>query len=378
MNSIRNTSIVLVILIVTLVLVANNNESAGTYFIAGALFFALLAVNLKKFANFFLPVIFTLIGLAIFEYGLILLRPSAHATPIYDPDSTYSKGYWRDIQDFGYRANPGVYTSRKTTSDGEEIYDVVYTIGEDGYRNTANPDKSNIYLYGGSFAFGEGLNDNETLSHYLWENYSLPVKNVGFHGFGLHQALFNIENGISAENGVNILLTAPFHSLRSACKPGFSIGTPRYVVADGYAELSGFCPEDTAFMKILKYSNIFNMVNRLVDNWDIIRDEDVELYLSIVRSIQRYTNENNSKLIIAFIRATDEELSNTSWTNESIMLELDKISDYLVDVTLSESPENLERKYYIHRDDKHPSALANSERARLIAPVLQGLSIVQP
>jgi uncharacterized protein YaeQ len=97
-----------------------------------------------------------------------------------------------------------------------------------------------------------------------------------------------------------------------------------------------------------------------------ITDEDIELYLAIVRTIARHTHESNSRLVIAYIQATQERMQFTEWSNESLVEELKAISDIFVDVTLSDEQETLDPRYYIHELDPHPSAQANRERAQLI------------
>ncbi len=68
----------------------------------------------------------------------------------------------------------------------------------------ASPPPSNkengkcVLFFGGSFTFGEGLNDNETMP------YSVGIKmkgkyqvyNFGFHGYGPHQMLSAIEHNM--------------------------------------------------------------------------------------------------------------------------------------------------------------------------------------
>ena len=108
---------------------------------------------------------------------------------------------------------------------------------------------------------------------------------------------------------------------------------------------------------------LYNEINR-------ITDEDIELYLAIVRTIARHTHESNSRLVIAYIRATEQRLQFTEWSNESLLEELNAISDILVDVTLSDEQETLDSTYYIHELDQHPNAAANRERARLIVQSL--------
>ena len=109
-------------------------------------------------------------------------------------------GYFeRRIPGFGYRLKPGVHKVKLATTKGDIIYDTVYTIGNDGYRLDINGKDFDIFIYGGSIAFGEGLNDNETLSYYLFHNYGIMSKNVSSHGYGMHQALYNIEQGLTSK-----------------------------------------------------------------------------------------------------------------------------------------------------------------------------------
>ena len=112
------------------------------------------------------------------------------------------------------------------------------------------------------------------------------------------------------------------------------------------------------------------MQNALYNEINQITNEDIELYLAIVRTIARYTHESNSKLVIAYIQATEERMQFTEWSNESLVEELKAISDIFVDVTLSDKQETLDPKYYIHELDQHPNAQANRERARLIVQSL--------
>ena len=54
------------------------------------------------------------------------------------------------------------------------------------------------------------------LLHFIYQNHGVRAKNVGVHGYGLHQALYNIEQGLTSQSltGINILLTAPWHALK--------------------------------------------------------------------------------------------------------------------------------------------------------------------
>ena len=74
-----------------------------------------------------------------------------------------------------------------------------YTINERGHRKTKNFDINTnecIVFYGGSIIFGQSLNDDETLPHYvsIKLNGKKKVFNFAFNGYGPHQFLSKIEN----------------------------------------------------------------------------------------------------------------------------------------------------------------------------------------
>jgi hypothetical protein len=345
-----------------------EKQNFALLLLASALLSSAISYFVRRFRAASIPVAVGLFCLSIAEVALPFITSSVANKPVfYDPESDYANGYSEQIEGFGYRSTPGVHSSRKLTLDGEVIYDVTYTIGDDGYRmsRTSEPFMANVY--GGSFTFGEGLNDNETLVHYLWADHGFNAKSVGIHGYGLQQALYNIEHGLTTSEGFNILLTVPWHALRSSCKPFYASGTPRYEVEGEYARLAGVCSDEGLFSRIARHSNIFKLVQKVLYNEkNRITDEDIELYLAIVRTIARHTHESNSRLVIAYIQATQERMQFTEWSNESLVEELKVISDIFVDVTLSDEQETLDPKYYIHELDPHPSAQANRERAQLI------------
>jgi hypothetical protein len=178
--------------------------------------------------------------------------------------------------------------------------------------------------------------------HYLWTDHGLNAKSVGIHGYGLQHALYNIEQGLTSSDGFNILLTVPWHALRSSCKPDYVAGTPRYELEGTYARLAGVCSSGGLLSRVARNSNIFKLArSALYNDINQITDTDIELYLAIIRTIARHTHQSNSKLVIAYIQATEDRMKFTKWSNESL-----------------------------HELDQHPSAEANRERARLIAQSL--------
>ena len=100
--------------------------------------------------------------------------------------------YYDVSSDLSYRAVPGARVNFRKICGTRPLYDVVYTIDEHGQRKTdGNRDGDTILFFGGSFTFGEGVNDDETLpavSSRRW-GFRYNVVNFGFHGWEPHQML---------------------------------------------------------------------------------------------------------------------------------------------------------------------------------------------
>jgi hypothetical protein len=126
------------------------------------------------------------------------------------PDLYYEK------YEFGVkRARIGknrVFAKNKKT--GKLIYDVVYTVDDRGRRSTPVTDREQrntfILFFGGSFTYGEGVNDDQTLPHEVGRHapHYMPY-NYGFHGLGPFDALAKIENidfskEVTEKNGIAI------------------------------------------------------------------------------------------------------------------------------------------------------------------------------
>ncbi|MGB0682362.1 MAG: hypothetical protein ACPGOV_06625 [Magnetovibrionaceae bacterium] len=127
-------------------------------------------------------------------------RPSQPKGPV-RTEGTYYQSYFRFDADLGYSANPNITATTRKTRGDQLVYDAVYTINELGFRKTPQSgndgDKTvQINLFGGSFAFGEGLADGETLAARLAQLMpEAELRNYGFHGYGPQQILALLEAG---------------------------------------------------------------------------------------------------------------------------------------------------------------------------------------
>ena len=317
------------------------------------------------------------LSLCLAELIAMLVSRVAFEEAVHDPSSGDRKDYFQHT-DVGILATPGVHTSRELTTRGDVIYDVAYTIGEDGFRKTRTREDADLRVnfFGGSFTFGEGLDDDETLPFYVSELMPMiAVRNFGFHGSGAHNALAILQSDRDTRGQVNFFLTAPWHATRSACKPGWSAGSPRYSLVGDTVVRNGFCESlrpstlGDVLDKVLSRSNLYQLTKRA--GHVEATDEDYELYLALVREMHALSKARNQKFIVGFIKAEDRYFKDSSYTNEKLFSALSDASDAIVDVTLAPRYEDLDRSLYIHPLNKHPSALANSRRAQLIVPVIE-------
>jgi hypothetical protein len=137
--------------------------------------------------------------------------------------------FTRPDSKFGYRSSPGVYfhtyfLKESLQSDWSSLK-VKVTINEDGSRwigeNDANT-KSSVYLFGDSYTFGSGVNDEHTFAYLLQQaRPEWQVKLFALPGFSLTQAYlrFNELKGSITENDVIILGYNDFNDKRHVMAP---------------------------------------------------------------------------------------------------------------------------------------------------------------
>ena len=110
----------------------------------------------------------------------------------YDPRDGRPVRIWQVHDRYGMLPTPGQYQAVKRTDGGDAVYDVVYTLGKNGFRYTPQSQHSSdkkAFFLGDSATFGGGLDDDQTLPfHWARLNPEYQVKNYGMSAWGLHQA----------------------------------------------------------------------------------------------------------------------------------------------------------------------------------------------
>ena len=102
-----------------------------------------------------------------------------------------------------------------------------------------------------------------------------------------------------------------------------------------------------------------------------VTDADYDRYLAIIGEMARVSRERGQKFIVGFIRSDESLFKGTHFSNELLLERLRALADEVVDLTLAPRNEDVDRKYYIDEIDKHPSALANQARAKILKEVFE-------
>lgn len=112
---------------------------------------------------------------------------------------SFTTDFFVDDPLLGYGPARGSQVTSTKQVDGVMVYDVVYTVDEEGRRVTpppAEPDGPVVLFFGCSNTFGEGVEDAETLPTYVAAlARSATVFNYGFCGYGPQQMLAMLEDG---------------------------------------------------------------------------------------------------------------------------------------------------------------------------------------
>ena len=109
-------------------------------------------------------------------------------------------GFYELADDVGYIPRANAELAAHAEVDGRTIYDVTYTIGPDHFRvvaeATENPETC-VLLFGDSFTFGIGVNDDETFAAQIVikSRGRVAAKNFAVGGWGPHQFLAGLQSG---------------------------------------------------------------------------------------------------------------------------------------------------------------------------------------
>lgn len=180
------------------------------------------------------------IGLAVVCLAYPLLVDAPRAIYLDPAHEDQRAGYFQPDADLGYAPLTDRTVRALRRRDGRVLYDVLYTIGADGLRRTpGNPHAPAFLFFGDSLTFGEGVEDDETTPVAFARTLAVPgnVRNLGFHGYGPHQTVRELEVGRVdplVPGGVRHAFYSdlPVHGARAAGRAPWDVSGPRYVLDD--------------------------------------------------------------------------------------------------------------------------------------------------
>jgi hypothetical protein len=199
----------------------------------------------------------------------------------------------------GYAPKMNTVAPHRRSYGNELAFDVVYSIDSTGLRVSPPYDRQDskvaILFFGGSFTFGSGVNDEETMPYVTGTktNGEYHVYNFAYRGYGAHQMLSALEHGIVdsiLEDDPEFVIYQAIidHVPRAAGLRRWGTHGPRYILSeDGKAVYAGHF-DDTGgpvFVRLkpqLMKSKIARLIVETHQNRHAHDQANIELFASIV------------------------------------------------------------------------------------------------
>ncbi|MEJ0050347.1 MAG: SGNH/GDSL hydrolase family protein [Methylovirgula sp.] len=267
--------------------------------------------------------------------------------------------------------HPGVFhATRFDPRSKRVIYDANYSINSDLIRPTrackAGP---TVAFFGDSFTFGQGVNDSETVPQYFSDAFgdNLRVLNLGFPGYGPQQFLRELETGyfdrlVGPQPKLFVFMTTSWHVVRSSCKASWVMDGPRYGLAGDKVAYQGVC--DMGLARWLKQWAQHSATYRLFiePRLEKINHADVDLFIRMtLAAIDLAKAKYGVPTLIPFIRAPEDYLRPTGFSNDDIIRRLRGGGADVIDVSLDKQKSAGEP--VIIQGDDHATGLGNHLRA---------------
>ncbi len=273
--------------------IAYYNRSDAFVYISLLWFLGCLAVVLTSKSNIQLLALYT--GTAILTFGLYEAYLSgwfSEQSPDLINFSISNPAYFQTHRLLGAVPKKDIRVTAQKPYGNEVFYNVKYTIDKNGLRrgfNHRHRPETAILFFGGSFTFGEGVNDDETMPYRVEEKGGFKAFNFGFHGYGPHQMLAVLENNLEQTIIANAspryaVYQAIFdHVARCAGRAWWDQSGPRYSLNErGKAIYQGPFQNFliASFITVITRSNF---VRKWLSSWgQTISIADIDLFVNIV------------------------------------------------------------------------------------------------
>jgi hypothetical protein len=289
----------------------------------------------------------------------------------------------------GWRLVPGQITHATSRAGRTLIYDAVYTVNASGQRITppvvTREPQGCVLFFVDSFAFGEGVQDEDSLPYRvgILASGRYRVTNFGAPGYGAEHMLASIEQGLVQSHSpcrpTHVVYEAiPHHVARVAGATSYSHLGPRYavgraggVVYTGTGTLQPVVAPPPSWERrvmlraegLLRRSRVYE---RLFPREVRPQDTDVELYFAVVAAARdRFVAEYPGVQfhVLAWNLDGFEAGSFDRFLDGlgRITTHVHRVDRILPKYSTTPQP------YQLHRLDRHASALANDLLAQYVA-----------
>jgi hypothetical protein len=347
---------------------------------------------------------FTLAGAELYCYDVYFseepLRETEYSVDEANPGHTDIRDLFRHRL-LGWAPTKGKSFIERTRFNNTLLYQVKYTIDEHGLRVTSPPTNTHkaqsscLLFFGDSFTFGEGVNDAETMPYRVAvkTNQHYQIYNFGFLGYGPHQMLAQLQQGvvdgaIECTPVMAIYQALPGHVSRAAGLEAWDQSGPKYVPGkETLVVWNGRFDEEKphdirgrfrAFHRNLpidtkRYLEKSALYRALLYMHRPVTDDDLDIFLRIVDQSRRIIESRyNATFHVVFWDFSGEN------SVESKIIEGLKqkaIPVHLISTILPEY-RGEEEKYKIHHADGHPNPLAHDMVADYVVKTILTPSIV--
>ena len=277
----------------------------------------------------------------------------------------------------GYALQPGRSVSQRRYYDEELLFDVTYTIGSNGLRVSPPLQQESaecVLFFGGSFTFGHGLNDHETMPYLVGLSLDgkYRIHNFGVSGYGPHQMLSALEHGVvesvlDCEPTYAIYQFIRDHIRRSAGMRREDSNGPRYILKqNGEVEYNGSFDDEGISLGAIKEQLRKSLVyERIFGRQRLTRESDIDLLVGIVERSRKILSNSHPAIEFHVVAWGSKNSKKTKAVWEGL-----RSKDIKVHFVREILPDYLNNKamYRISPHDGHPSAAAN----RIIAEYIAG------
>jgi len=304
-------------------------------------------------------------------------RASAAVPAALVREGEYNREYFVPDQDLGYRIRPSRQVDSVLRRGERVIYDVKYTIDDNGFRVTpGQPEASGSFaaFFGGSFMVGEGVEDAETLPARLaYHAGNVAAFNFGVHGWGPQNMLALLQSGeltavFPKTRGTLVYLYIPAHMARLVGRfdiaTGWGASLPHYMIANGRVARRGNLRNGrlllSSVFEIAKRSNAFKLIGPSVmfkltpPNFDLLTGIVDQSCVIFRREV------SDGECVMLFYKNAGDDFREVRRRNANPHLHLIDISLRLGDADELGIP-----------GDGHPNALAHDRMAAILVDALR-------